>query len=171
MKRIFVIGLGLLLFTGCAEVDDKIEVSSNDPTEVSKILEEDRSETSVENYINRTYQQENTEIVDPQQPLNILLTSYSWYSDSYIFTFGTDQKIRASSFHGSKEQRDDTAYGSYEILNDESLNLHINGNYGVNVIQDYTYTVRREKDVLYLEDLTQEPQSKMTLYPVKKLPE
>lgn len=170
MKRGLMIGLGLLLFAGCSgQTKDEITVTTNDPVEVSKILKEDQTENSRENFINETYLKEYSVTIDPQQSLSALLLNYSWFSDSQILTFDREQQITGSLFQGTKDKRMDSDYATYEILDDATLKIHIIGNYGPNVIQDYTYTVNRSEKALQLEDSTINPPDRETLQPVKKL--
>lgn len=170
MKRGLMIGLGLLLFSGCSDqTKEDITVTTNDPMEVSEILAEDQTESSQENYINETYVKENSVTIDPQQSLSSLLLNYSWFNGSRILTFDREQQITSSMFQGKKDKRMDSDYATYEILGDATLKIHIIGNYSPNVIQDYTYTVNRSEKALQLEDSTINPPDCETLQPVKKL--
>lgn len=170
MKRGLMIGLGLLLFASCSDqTKEEITVTTNDPVEVSKILKEDQTENSRENFINETYVKENLVTVDPQQSLSVLLLNYSWFNGSQILTFDRDQQITGSLFQGTKDKRMDSDYATYEILDEATLKIHIIGNYGPNVIQDYTYTVNRSEKALQLEDSMINPPDRETLQPVKKL--
>lgn len=106
MKRGMVIGLGLLLFAGCSDqTKEEITVTTNDPVEVSKILKEDQTENSRENYINQTYVKENSVTLDPQQSLSALLLNYSWYDGSQVLTFDRGQRVTASLFQGAKDKQ------------------------------------------------------------------
>ncbi|MDU5334119.1 hypothetical protein [Enterococcus sp.] len=170
MKRGLMIGLGLLLFAGCSDqTKEEITVTTNDPVEVSKILKEDQTENSRENFINETYLKEYSVTINPQQSLSALLLNYSWFNGSQILTFDSDLQITGSLFQGTKEKRMDSDYATYEILDDATLKIHIIGNYGPNVIQDYTYTVNRSEKALQLEDSTINLPDRETLQPVKKL--
>lgn len=170
MKRGLMIGLGLLLFASCSDqTKEEITVTTNDPVEVSKILKEDKTENSRENFINETYVKENLVTVDPQQSLSVLLLNYSWFNGSQILTFDREQQITGSLFQGTKDKRLDSDYATYEILDEATLKIHIIGNYGPNVIQDYTYMVNRSEKALQLEDSTINPPDRETLQPVKKL--
>lgn len=170
MKRGLMIGLGLLLFASCSDqTKEEITVTTNDPVEVSKILEEDQTENSRENFINETYLKEYSVKIDPQQSLSTLLLNYSWFNGSQILTFDREQQITGSLFQGTKDKRMDSDYATYEILDEATLKIHIIGNYGPNVIQDYTYTVNRSEKALQLEDSTINPPDRETLQPVKKL--
>lgn len=165
----------LLLFTGCTaekEPAEKITVTSNDPTEVSRIVAEERAETSQENdYFNRTYVKEHAVKLDPQQPLSQLLFNYSWYNQSQILTFKPDQQIISSQFQGSRTKQFDSFYGKYELRDESTLAIHIdgNGNHNPNIIDDYLYTVTKEETTLQLLDSTINPPSRVTLQAVEKL--
>ena len=172
MKRELMIGLGLLLFAGCSDqTKEEITVTTNDPVEVSKILKEDQTENSRENYINQTYVKENSVTLDPQQSLSALLLNYSWYDGSQVLTFDREQRVTASLFQGAKDKRMDSDYATYEILDEATLKVTINvaGNDKPNVIHDYMYTVQKNEKALQLEDLTINPPNRETLQPVKKL--
>lgn len=161
----------LLLFAGCSaeKEPEAITVSTNDPVEVSKILKEDQTENAQENYVNRTYVKEHSVTFDPQRPLSQLLIDYSWYNDSYILTFKPNQQIIASQFHGSKTKLYDKIYGTYELLNESTLMIHVDGNLNPKIISDYTYTVLKKDIELQLKDTASDHPTHSTLRAVEKL--
>ena len=165
--------LWLLLFAGCTaeKEQETITVTTNDPSEVSRIVEEDRSETFQEEYLNQTYVKEHAVQIDPQRPLSQLLLDYSWYNGSQILTFKTDQQIIGSHFQGSRSKRGDRIYGTYDLQDETAIAIHIDGsgNHNPNIIDDYTYTVTKEATALQLNDFLINPPNHQQLQPVEKL--
>lgn len=176
MKKItlIIILFTSFLITGCSNEkqkiknsqDSKIEVTKNDPKDVAEILSSD----SIDKYTNNNYVEEKVETFNKNETLQAILTSYSWASDSFIFTFTDEGSIIAHTFQNRRNNIKTDDYGTFSI-DGNILKIHVNTTlHTPNIINDYDYNlVQSTKSTLQFKDTSKNPTSTLNLTCVTKL--